>query len=271
MYAKGQGVRVSELNAYVWATLAADNGNVPAKALADQLRPLLAPGSEKIAEDIRAPYSRAALDARLMPQTPLGAARDPACRPVSQIAPSYPMGSRTRGMQGEVAQFEVGDALMTGWGCRADVDKGLVWLRKAAEADEPNAQVSLASYALRGTPDATGARGAMVWLERAAAHHDSHGTLYLAAVLAATPVTELRNPQRALQLIHGVDAVSEDPTPFEIRAAAQAASGKFADAVRDQRKAIALATSLGWNLAPLKERLARYESRQAWYGNLLTL
>ncbi len=393
MHAKGQGTRQSELNAYAWATLAAENGNAPAKALADQLRPLLAPGSEKIADDIRAPYRREALNARLMPQTPLGAGRDPACRPVTPIAPSYPWSSRTHGMQGEVyvewtvaadgsgrdprivyavppgefehavqaavlrarygpadpgaaashckllvrfvlnntpagsyprlleyveetrikaeggdvhaqvlygmllglpqlrhrpadalpwffkaaqagsraAQFQVGDALMTGWGCRADVDKGLVWLRKAAEADEPNAQVSLASYALRGAPDATATRGAMVWLERAAAHHDSHGTLYLAAVLAATPVTELRNPQRAMQLIHSVDAVGEDPTPFEIRAAAQAASGGFADSVRDQRKAIALATSLGWDLAPLKERLARYESHLAWYGNLLAL
>ena len=58
MYAKGQGVRQSELNAYAWASLAAEGDYGPARALAEKLRPELAPGSEKIAEDIRAPYAR---------------------------------------------------------------------------------------------------------------------------------------------------------------------------------------------------------------------
>src|SRR6266853_1179907 len=68
MYAKGQGARQSELNAYAWASLAAEGGYALGKTLADKLRPELAPGSEKLAEDIRAPFSRAVLDARLMPQ-----------------------------------------------------------------------------------------------------------------------------------------------------------------------------------------------------------
>ena len=391
MYANGQGTRHSDLNAYAWATLAAENGYAPAQALADKLRPLLAPGSESIADDIRAPYSRAALDAQLMPQAPLDEGVDRRCLAVKQFMPAYPLAARRGGLEGELyaewtvaadgsgrnpriiyavpaqefdgavrtavlrtrypvaapgaaaghckqlfrftmigataadyprlqvyvketlakadggdaqaqllygmllglpqvgrkpqdglpwflkaaqsgsrqAQYEVGNGLITGWGCQCDEKKGVVWLRKAAEADEPNAQVTLAEFALRGTPDAANTRKAVVWLERAAAQRDPYGMLYLSALLAATPVTELRNPQRALQLIHGVDALSEDPTPFEIRAAAQAASGGFAAAVKDQRKAIALATSLSWDLTPLSERLTRYESRQPWYGNLL--
>jgi hypothetical protein len=35
--------------------------------------------------------------------------------------------------------------------------------------------------------------------------------------------------------------------------------------------AIDQAKRLKWDLAPLNERLARYESGQAWYGNLLIL
>src|SRR2546423_7746914 len=43
MYAKGQGVRQSELNAYAWATLAVEGEYGPARALAEKLRPELAP------------------------------------------------------------------------------------------------------------------------------------------------------------------------------------------------------------------------------------
>src|SRR5205085_8880093 len=64
MYAKGQGVPQSEINAFAWASLAAEGGDAGAKSLVEQLRPLLAPGSEKIAADIAAPFSRTALDKR---------------------------------------------------------------------------------------------------------------------------------------------------------------------------------------------------------------
>lgn len=391
MYAKGQGTRQSELNAYAWATLAAENGEARGQVLADELRPILAPGSERMAEDIRAPYTRAALDAKLMPQNPPDGRTDRRCWAVKQVIPKYPTDAQQRGMSGEVyvewtvatdgsaryprvayavppnefesavqwavlrtrypaadpdapsahcgqmylfniqsstaddyprlqafvqttrakaddgdansqllygmllglpqlrhkpqdglpwflkaaqsgsraAQFEVGNALMSGWGCRCDDRKGLVWLRKAAESDEPNAQVALAGYALRGNPDTASTRKAVVWLERAAAHHDPYGMLYLSALLAATPVTDLRDSKRALQLVQGANRLSDDPTPFEIRAAAQAGSGDFTAAVKNEREAIALATKLEWNLAPLNERLARYESRQPWYGELL--
>jgi len=389
MYSKGQGTRQSELNAYAWATLAAENGEARGRALADELRPMLAPGSERIAEDIRAPYTRATLDVKLMPQAPPDDGVDRRCWALKQVIPEYPEDAQRLGMDGEVyvewtvsadgsarhprvayavppnkfesavqsavlhtrypaanpsapaahcsqmyrfiqgrgaenlrlqqyvketrvkadngdvgaqvlygmllglpqlqhkpqdglpwflkaaqagshlAQFEVGNALMSGWGCQCDDHKGLVWLRRAAEADEPNAQVALAGYALRGNPDAASTRKAAIWLERAAAHQDPYGMLYLSALLAATPVAELRDSKRALQLVDGAHSLRGDPTPFEIRAAAQAASADFAAAVRNEREAIALATKLQWDLAPLDERLVRYESRQPWYGDLL--
>jgi TPR repeat protein len=48
MYARGEGTRQSEIYAYAWASLAAENGLEKAKVLADSLRPALsaAPGSE---------------------------------------------------------------------------------------------------------------------------------------------------------------------------------------------------------------------------------
>lgn len=60
MYAKGQGVRQSELEAYAWASLAADNGDPNGRQLADQLRSDLAPGSEKVADETRTRFGRQA-------------------------------------------------------------------------------------------------------------------------------------------------------------------------------------------------------------------
>ena len=130
--------------------------------------------------------------------------------------------------------------------------------------------MTLATYALRGTPGAANVKVAKLWLERAAARRDPDGMLYLAALLAATPESEMRDPPRAQKLVeHIVRQMDDDPTPFEIRAAAQAASGAFQDAVSSERRAIAMATKLKWDLTPLNERLARYEAGQPWYGNLL--
>lgn len=96
--------------------------------------------------------------------------------------------------------------------------------------------------------------------------------LYLSALLAATPVAGVRDPARALNLLDKVRKdLGGDPVEFEIRAAAEAASGAFEKAVNSERHAAAMATKLGWDLTPLNGRLARYQSGQPWYGNLLVL
>jgi len=393
MYAKGQGVRQSDLNAYAWASLAADGGNANAGALLEQLRPDLAPGSEKIAADIVAPFGRKALEARLMPRITEGDAAAQ-CRMRDRPVISYPPDAQAQGIQGNVymqftvmadgttrsprvlfslpvgvfdatvrravlrtqyvaraagaspahcevlfrftngssgydypklevfvsethkkaeegdaqsqfmyglllagvpqlghkrgealpwflkaaqsgdrqAQYEIGSSLLVGHGCQCEENKALIWLERAAQADQSNAQVTLAQLALRGTPDAEDLKRAKFWLERAAASGDHDGMLYLSALLAAAPVPEFRDPSRALTLLDKVKKdLGGDPTEFEIRAAAQAESGAFDKAVDNERKAIELARKLRWDPSPLQARLDRYQAREAWYGNLLTL
>jgi hypothetical protein len=394
MYSQGQGTRQSDINAYAWASLAAENGEARGRVLADQLRPLLAPGSEKIAADIAAPFRRAELDTRLMPRVEEDTADKEVCRKMTRRVPvAYPPDADSHGVQGNVftefvvmpdgrarhprivyampagtfedtvrravlsleypvrspdavpahchlmfrfvaqgegpgrypqlqalvketrvkaeagevqaevlygmllagypqlghgpsdalpwflkaaqagarsAQYEVGSSLLHGIGCRCEATKGEVWLRKAAEADQPDAQVTLAQYALRGSPDVAATEQAKLWLERAVASGNRDGMLYLSALLAATPVAALRDPARALHLLESVKRdLPHDPTECEIRAAAQAASGDFAQAAKSAREAIGLATRLHWDLSPLNERLASYETRQPWFGNLL--
>jgi TPR repeat protein len=176
-----------------------------------------------------------------------------------------------------VAQYQVAQDLLLGRGCRRDEIKGLKWMRIAAEQNEPDADVALAMRRLRGTPSATDVTAAEGWLERAVAQREEDdfpnssddARLLLAAILAATPQDSLRNPARALELLKGVHDVDEDPTPFDIRAAAQAAEGDFSDAVSSEQAAISRARELGWDLSPLEQRLSLYQSHKPWYGSLL--
>ena len=110
MYARGEGARQSDIYAYAWASLAADNGSEKAKALADKLRPGLAPGSEKIAADIRGEFGNAELDARLNPRIVEDAEHEDRsrCHPVHVYMPKYPEEAASRGIQGGVyAEFSV--------------------------------------------------------------------------------------------------------------------------------------------------------------------
>jgi TPR repeat protein len=397
MYARGQGTRQSDIYAYAWASLAAANGMEKASKLADQLRPGLAPGSEKIAADIEAQYGNAMLDARLNPklvESEAAAERDQRrrCTVVKAYIPQYPADARSKRVEGgiyveysvmpdgrsrvpriifavpsgvfeatvrdsllhsefapspagqpptrctlfyrfvlngmtigdsprllafvndterraqagdpeaqtlygmlliglpqlnkprsqglpwflkaaragdPIAEFQVGYSALVGWGCDCEVNKGLDWLRRAAQAGQPDAEVVLAMYALRGEPDEERLRQAKLWLEQAAASGSHDGKLYLAALLAASP-GEGRDPKRALALLDEVfRGVDDDPSAYEIRAAAQANAGDFRDAVKSEEKALAKAQRLKWDVAPLNARLARYVANEAWYGSLL--
>jgi TPR repeat protein len=169
-----------------------------------------------------------------------------------------------------LAQFEVGYSLLMGLSCQRDAGKAVTWLRMAADQNEPNAEVTLAMGAMRGAPGFGDAAQTKDWLEKAAAQGNYDGELYLAAFLAAATEPGLRDPQRALGLLHEVmDGVDYDPTPYEIRAAAQAAQGDFSHAVSSEKSAIGRARFLGWDLAPLRARLADYQAHKAWYGDLL--
>jgi tetratricopeptide (TPR) repeat protein len=169
-----------------------------------------------------------------------------------------------------VAQYQVGYSLLKGWGCNCEVNKGLDWLRRAAQEGQPDAEVTLAMNALKGNPDEERIRQGKLWLEQAAASGSHDGKLYLSAVLATAPEAEGGDPRRALTLLEEVfRGVRDDPTAFEIRAAAQANSGDFKDAVKSEQEAVKMAHRLKWDVAPLDERLTHYTANQPWRGNLL--
>jgi len=170
------------------------------------------------------------------------------------------------------AQYQVGAALLRGRGCQCEEVKGEVWLQKAAQADQADAQVELAEYLLRGKPDAKAIAAARVWLDRAAKSGNKNAKLFLSAILATSAEPSVRDAQSAQKLISEVfKDFDDDPITWEVRAAARGAAGNYADAVKDEQSAIALATKLGWDLKSLQERLSAYESQHDWSGDLLAL
>jgi TonB family protein len=167
------------------------------------------------------------------------------------------------------AQFLVGYSSMVGWGCECSEPKAMVWLHKAAAADQADAQVMIANYILRGDPGPEEIGKALTWLERASTHGSRDGKFYLAALLAAGVDPERRDPERALKVLQEVMRdVDDDPTAFEVRAAAYAMVGKFPEAQKDQRKALRMAQDLGWETASQQARLANYTALKPWTGDL---
>jgi TPR repeat protein len=170
------------------------------------------------------------------------------------------------------AQYQVGSSLLFGNGCQCETNKAEVWLKRAAEAGQPDAQVTLGVYALRGEPSAADMRISKIWLERAVAAGNPDAMYYLAGLLAAAPDEQIRDPVRAQHLLEQLKRDRDgNPSILEIRAAAEASAGDFAAAKFTELDAINQARRLKWDLAPLNERLARYQSKQPWYGNLLIL
>jgi tetratricopeptide (TPR) repeat protein len=137
----------------------------------------------------------------------------------------------------------------------------------AADAGQLDAQASLANYLLR-KDSVEGFGKALALLEQAAASGHQDGTIHLAAVLGAGPEASRRDPKRALELLTEVkDEFDFDPTYFEIRAAAYAMLGEFAQAQKEQKQALQKARRLGWDLADPQARLASYAASKPWVGN----
>jgi TonB family protein len=397
MYARGEGVAVSNTNAHAWASLTAQNGEARGKELADKLEPMLTPNSLQFSAELQAQYGQAKLNERLLPHVLHGKEyvdRDPP-RSLKPYVPSYPLDAQRKGIQGETyveftvapdghprmprilyslpsgyfeefvrdsvmrstylparingdpisastsmlynfvvksvtirdygtlearvsatrlkaeagdssaqmlygmmlaglpqlnqtydkalpwflkaaqagapyAQYQIGTGLLNGRGCQCDNIKGEIWLEKAAQADQADAQVSLAEYLLKGKPSTEALQGAVIWLERAVKQNNVSATLLLSSILAANPFADIRDPARALVLTEGIQhTYKEDPSYWEIRAAAFASSDNYAAAIKAQSRALSEATRLGWDLAPLQQRASLYASRQPWRGDLL--
>lgn len=154
---------------------------------------------------------------------------------------------------------------------RCGADRALPWLRAAAAGGHPAASVTLAERLLEGEPDAARVDAAKRWLLSVVGSRNAYALKHAIAHLAASPRGALRDADAALHLSKALfmQNYSGDPQAHEAFAAASAANGDFKGAVTAQRRGLAAAEKLYWNTALMRERLAAYEGRAMWYGDLL--
>jgi TonB family protein len=170
------------------------------------------------------------------------------------------------------AQYVIGIGLTTESSALPDSEKvkGFAWLKLAAAGGQSAAKFALANYTLEHDADALQDPVVYAWLEDAAKAGHRDATLYLAALLAAAPDAMRRDPARALTLV-GLSKwdFEIDPAAREVIAAAFAQQQKFDEAISTQQLAIRAAQKLRWDVAPMQARLAKYQGRSAWNGNLM--
>jgi TPR repeat protein len=167
------------------------------------------------------------------------------------------------------AQFSVGFYTLRGLYVTRDRAKGLRWLELAANKGHHDAEVMLATELLRVKPDAADVARARELLEKAAAADHANAKYFLADLLleaASAPA----DPRRSLELLGDVmKDLEDDPSAYEVRAAALSQTGAFEGAIAAQKRAVAKARKLDWDVAPQEERLALYTKGQPWTRRLL--
>jgi hypothetical protein len=102
-------------------------------------------------------------------------------------------------------------------------------------------------------------------LHGAANSNDAFVQMWAAGMLATAPIDSLRDPQAALESAKTLK-VDGDPDAGETLAAAMAATGNYAEAVKAEAAAIKAAAKLHWNDAFMQQRLAKYKAGQPWVG-----
>lgn len=105
-------------------------------------------------------------------------------------------------------------------------------------------------------------------LERAVSENpkDTNALNQMAWMLAVCPDKQYRNGKKALDLARKVINLKTTPNYFDTLAAAYAETGRYKDAVRIQRKVIALLSQEERlnNIEIYLERLKKYEAREPW-------
>jgi hypothetical protein len=140
-------------------------------------------------------------------------------------------------------------------------------LRRQATRGFSAGEMILAAQLMRGNDPTANAEIATL-LHGAANSIDSFIQLWATGLLATAPVVEWRDPVFALANATTFAARSRDPDTLEALAAAQAANGRYPEAVASQQRALEAAGALHWNDAPMRARLQVYQSGQSWTGYL---
>jgi TPR repeat protein len=158
----------------------------------------------------------------------------------------------------EGAQRRLAWALESGRLGRRDLPEALRWYARAAAKGDPYAQTALARLKWTGQGLAQDQTGALTLLRKASAagYQDAQRALAWHLATAANP--ELRDGAYARALAEPLAQASPTASHLAVLAAAHAASGDFAEALRWQKRALASAA----DPQPLQRALLAYERKE---------
>ncbi|MGD1989218.1 MAG: tetratricopeptide repeat protein [Pseudomonadales bacterium] len=158
----------------------------------------------------------------------------------------------------EGAQRRLAWALESGSLTRRDLPEALRWYARAAAKGDPYAQTALARLKWTGQGLAQDQSGALALLRKAstAGYQDAQRALAWHLATAANP--ELRNAAYARALAEPLAQAAPTASHLAVLAAAHAASGDFAEALRWQKRALASAA----DPEPLQRALLAYERKE---------
>jgi uncharacterized protein len=164
-----------------------------------------------------------------------------------------------------IAQYDLGKALINGNGCKADKTKGIDWVTRAATNGHLDAIDYLVVNALKN--NSIESQQTILKLSKDESKLAPHVKVRLAWMLATTQHKSLADPKRALKLIKDITRYdyNDTITLFEIKAAAYAALGDFEEAVDYQEDALSKAKRRKVYLGDIKKRLATLEKGQNPY------
>jgi len=147
------------------------------------------------------------------------------------------------------------------------------WLTLAAAGGSARAQLMRARQLLQSAPGDSDRRDAKAMLLAVAQSGVTFARRIAIGILASTPFDDVRDPAAAAASMQATkdETYNRDPLTWEAYASAYAATGRFSDAARAERKAYEFASEYRWNTSAIVERLAAYDHHRAWRGDLFAV
>jgi TPR repeat protein len=163
------------------------------------------------------------------------------------------------------AQLAIALNIIYGKNFERDRQKALTWLLAVENSNDSSSLYLAASLLYDGKVVDSNKSKAVEFLQQAAEQQHTKSKVKLAWILATEKEAEFFNPPKALQLITETYSNYLDRiTAYETLAAAQAANGKFDDAISAQTFALNFAKEIDAKLEDAKARLTSYQQHQAW-------
>ncbi len=162
------------------------------------------------------------------------------------------------------AQFKLGLSLFAGIDGESDPDRGLGLIVAAADKGDSGAEMFLGDLYSKGIRFPRDDAKAIAWYEKALAHKHGNAAPMLAWHLSTVPDSDLRDGERAIEIIQGAVSQKRSSSNLGILAAAYAETGAFDKSVEIQSEAISLDDDKDQDEREQRRVLAAYESGKPW-------